>query len=126
MDFPSTEWNPVVAIFQQSCRPDIVLVEKSKISTLELTICHETNLEKSRQFKMNKYENIRNHLQPHLTLSTVNTFSIEVSTLGFISNTNDFRKSMKLPKLPKAILNSIIKSALSDSYNIYCLRNSAE
>ena len=72
---------------------------------------------------MNKYENIRDHLQPHLTLSTVNTFSIEVSTLGFILNTNDFRKSMKLPKLPKPILNSIIKSALSD---IYCLRNSAE
>ena len=35
VDFPSTEWNPVVAIFQQFCRPDIVLVEKSKISTLE-------------------------------------------------------------------------------------------
>ena len=126
VDFPSTEWDPVVTIFQPSCRPDIVLVDGSKISTLELTICHETNLEKSRQFKMNKYENIRVHLQPHLTLSTVNTFSIEVSTLGFISNIHDFRKSMKLPKLPKLTLNSIIKSALSDSYNIYCLRNSAE
>ena len=126
VDFPSTEWNPVVTIFQPSCRPDIVLVERSKISTLELTIFHETNLEKSRQFKMNKYENIRDHLQPHLTLSTVNTFSIEVSTLGFISNIQDFRKSMKLPKLPKTILNSMIKSALSDSYSIYCLRNSAD
>ena len=48
--------------------PDIVLVDGSKISTLKLTICHETNLAKSRQFKKNKYENIRVHLQPHLTL----------------------------------------------------------
>ena len=65
-DIPSEKWNSVDKIFQSTCRPDLVLVDKRNISILELTICHETNLEKSKQYKSRKYQNIHNHIQPHL------------------------------------------------------------
>ena len=43
-----------------SFRPDIVLVKDDTIYILELTCCFETNTEKSRNFKMNKYIDIKN------------------------------------------------------------------
>ena len=66
VDIPPERWNSVEKIFQPSCRPDLVLVDKTKISILELTVCHESNLEKSRQYKLDKYKNIRDQIQPHL------------------------------------------------------------
>ena len=101
------------------------MVDKTKIGILELTVCHETNLEKSKQYKLDKYKNIRDQIQPHLIKYTVEIFSLEVSTLGFISDCSTFHKSMKLPKFSKLLVHSIIKSALTDSYSIYCNRNTA-
>ena len=124
-DIPSEKWNSVDKIFQSTCRPDLVLVDKLNISILELTICRETNLEKSKQYKLSKYQNIHDHIQPHLRNYSVKTFTIEVSTLGFISNYRDFIKSMNLPKLSKSIMHTIIQSVLKSSHNIYCFRNSA-
>ena len=125
VDIPSERWNSVEKIFQSSCRPDLVVVDKTKIGILELTVCHETNLEKSKQYKLDKYKNIRDQIQPHLIKYTVEIFSLEVSTLGFISDCSTFHKSMKLPKFSKLLVHSIIKSALTDSYSIYCNRNTA-
>jgi len=125
VDIPSERWNSVEKIFQPSCRPDLVVVDKTKIGILELTVCHETNLEKSKQYKLDKYKNIRDQIQPHLIKYTVEIFSLEVSTLGFISDCSTFHKSMKLPKFSKLLVHSIIKSALTDSYSIYCNRNTA-
>ena len=47
----------------QQLRPDIALVDGSKIVILELTVCHESNLEKSKLFKFEKYTKIREHLK---------------------------------------------------------------
>ena len=43
-----------------SFRPDIVLVKDDTIYILELTCCFETNTEKSTNFKMIKYIDIKN------------------------------------------------------------------
>ena len=42
----------------KSLRPDIVLVGNHNIVTLELTICHESNLLRSRQYKCDRYKDI--------------------------------------------------------------------
>src|SRR5260221_4456184 len=44
-------------------RPDIAVVSKKVIYLLELTICHQTNLEKSRHYKKDKdtYSNIKDN-----------------------------------------------------------------
>ena len=41
-----------------------------------------------------------------------------------MADLTDFQRDTKLPKLPKSIKSLLIKFALNDSYNIYCLRNS--
>jgi hypothetical protein len=43
-----------------SFRPDIVLIKDDRIFILELTCCFETNSEKSRNLKINKYRDIQN------------------------------------------------------------------
>ena len=59
-DIPG-DYNPIDEIFEPAVRPDIALVDGSKIVILELTVCHESNLEKSKLFKIEKYSKIREH-----------------------------------------------------------------
>ena len=123
VDLPSEKWNPIVQVFQPTCRPDIIVIEHSRISVLELTICHETNLVKSKNYKIDKYKNIRNQLQPAYLNYDTHVHTFEITSLGFIADLTDFQRDTKLPKLTKTIKSLLIKSALNDSYNIYCLRN---
>ena len=46
VDLPSEKWNSIAQVFQPTCRPDILVIDQSRIIVLELTICHETNLVK--------------------------------------------------------------------------------
>ena len=59
-DIPG-DYNPIDEIFEPTVRPDIAIVDGSKIAILELTVCHESNLEKSKLFKIEKYTKIREH-----------------------------------------------------------------
>ena len=43
-------------------RPDIVLKNDNQIATMELTYPYETNIEKLREFKKRRYENLKNEL----------------------------------------------------------------
>ena len=122
-DVSSGLYSKIDNVFEPVCRPDVVLVKKSRVFVLELTVCHESNLLKSKLYKLNKYENIKHHLKPEHSHSTVELFTLEISVLGFVSDLSEFCKSMKLPKLPRYVYDSIIRSAIYSSYNIYCLRN---
>ena len=46
-DIPG-DYNSIDEIFEPTVRPDIALVDGSKIVILELPVCHESNLEKSK------------------------------------------------------------------------------
>jgi len=39
-------------------RPDIAVKSDSKVTVLELTVCHETNLVSSRNYKLDKYKTL--------------------------------------------------------------------
>jgi len=41
-------------LFEPSVRPDLAVMSDSTVSVLELTVCHETNLLKSKQYKLDK------------------------------------------------------------------------
>jgi len=56
-DLTSTDCLPVCDIFT-NVRPDIAICFSDNVVVLELTVCHETNLSKSRNYKLNKYINI--------------------------------------------------------------------
>ena len=106
----------------------VVLISQfqKEIVILELTVCHETNLLKSRSYKVNKYCNISDNRKRMCLNRTVKVFTCEVSTLGLISDTASFCKAVKLSNLSAMVKQLIIKSASSNSHYIYCNRNCSD
>ena len=104
-------------------RPDIVIKNTDKISILELTICHETNLISSRNYKLNKYKNIKNHCTEQIKHLPIHLYTCEVSTLGFVRLDNRFTTECGLPSLDSCWFNRISKTAINESFEIYSKRN---
>src|ERR1051325_7057142 len=124
VDLPGHQFNSPDMLFS-NLRPDIaVTVNKSTLFILQLTVCHESNLEKSREYKLNKYKDIKSDIRPEFSSMSVQLFTLKVSALGFISDTKDFTLLTKIPQLPTTIKRNIIQSVLNHSYWIYCNRNS--
>ena len=126
VDIDSNIFQPIDKVFQHTIRPDLVLYDASRVAILELTICHESNLLKSRSFKINKYTNYKQHLNPKFVKHLVNLYTVEISVLGFISDLTDFCKFANLPAFPPQIKINIINSVIRNSFNIFCRRNSKE
>ena len=61
VDLNDAAVQPLSNVFD-SLRPDIAIKSNSSIITLGLTICHESNISSSREYKINKYKNLINHL----------------------------------------------------------------
>ena len=57
-DLDDIENNRIVEVFQPNVRPDLVIIQNHSVYVRELTVCHETNLEKSCKFKTVKYKNL--------------------------------------------------------------------
>ena len=111
-------------IFYENVRPDILLVNNLKIIILELTVCHESNLQKSKIYKQNKYADIKNFLQPKFQKHSVRLFTFKISVLGFISSLTNFCTILFFPELPINVKSNLISSVLNSTYGIYCKRNS--
>ena len=124
VDLDNTTFQPLSDIFD-SLRPNIAIGSGSSIITLELTICHETNIVTSREYKINKYKNLSNRMLPSVSNYSLDNFTIEVTPLDFISDMSDFFNRLGLKNWSREITKSLRQSVISESYKIYCLRNSA-
>ena len=122
----STTFQSIGTVFQSEKRPDLVLFDELKGAVLELTICHESRILKSKSYKMQKYSDINSYLNPQFYNHNIKLFSVEISVLGFISDLTEFCHFTNIPDLPNHIKINIINSVISNSYNIYCLKNSKE
>ena len=78
-------------------------------------------MQKSRDYKLRKYTNIAKSLKDHS--QHVQTFTLEISTIGFTVDLARFVSASKLPKLPKSLLTCFANTALNHSYEIYRNRN---
>ena len=112
------------ALFSCSQRPDLVLVTCDKIYIIELTICFETNLRKSRDYKIEKY----NHLKENIINTNrkeIELIFVEISSLGFyieeISHFKNFVKGMGLDQ--KRVLAKCSETCIRCSYYIYNRRS---
>ena len=105
-------------VFEPVCRPDLVLVKRSKVNVIELTVCHESKLLKSKLYKTNKYQDIKNHIKSEYSNCTVELFTIEISVSGFVADLSEFCESLGIINIPKYVLSSIIRSALVNSQDI--------
>ena len=114
--------SPVRDLFND-LRPDIVVGDAMSITTWELTVCHELNLQKSKIYKSNKYIDLVNH-RTHLAANKlITSYTIEISTLGFISDTNGFCKAINISAVPVTLKKSLMNSVINSSFSIYCKRN---
>ena len=81
----------------------------------------------SRDYKRNKYKNSADFgstLAGNRKMHS-HTIEIHVSTLGFISNINDFTKLIGVSHMPVQLKQEIISTLLRCSFTIYCNRNNA-
>ena len=85
VDLNEPTYNPLSELFI-SLRLDIAINCQNMISTLELTICHETNMKASKQFKSSKYNTLYQNLSPEFPECELLNNTVEVSSLGFISD----------------------------------------
>ena len=124
-DLSNSNFKSPAEIFN-SRRPDIVVQQNNRLVTLELTICHETNAATSRDYKMSKYMDLKNELLPGFANFKLTNHTIEITSLGFISDSAAFTKQINIDPMPGSIKQSLFKSTVSDSYSIYCSRNSLD
>ena len=121
-DLPEGNFLQVRDLFK-SFRPDISVVSADNVLTLELTVCHETNLEKSHAYKAKKYLHLQNDLCYAFTGKLVTNFFIEVTTLGLISDMKKFTSHLHIPDMAPAVIHNIRKHVVDSSFQIYCNRN---
>ena len=72
-----------LAVFFASSLPDIVVINNDILYTIELTVCFETNFQKSRKYKMNRYKNLSNEVVGNYFVEKLLT---EITTLGLYTN----------------------------------------
>ena len=123
-DLPKANILPVADLFN-NYRPDIAIADSESICILELSVCHETNLVFSREFKRNKYKNIRDFGSTLAGHRKIICYTIEISTLGFISNIHEFTKAVHIPNLSVPLKHALVSTVLKSSFDIYCSRNCA-
>jgi hypothetical protein len=116
-------YKPLSNIFLK-LRPDIAVVYLNNVYVLELTICHETNLAKSKDYKCAKYASVGDDCREMFKDFNVIVHTIECTTLGLLSNIAKFCKLvLEVNNLPPSIYSNIVHTVVGNSYNIYKHRN---
>ena len=109
---------PVCDLFN-GLRPDLAIVSPREITVGELTVCHETNLIKSRDYKLQKYLNLEAAVASEFRGRTVQVHTFEVSTLGFVVAEPNFFKNGGLPNFGPLFLKELSKTAILASKSVY-------
>ena len=79
----------------------------------------------SRDHKRDKYKNIADFGSTLAGNRKIYSHTIEISTLGFISNINDFTKLIGVSHMPAQLKQEITSTVLKNSFDIYSNRNNA-
>ena len=122
VDLVGQSFRPLSDLFQ-TLWPDIAILTPTCIDILELTICHETNTIKSRTFKESKYATLHQNLLDKYSELKLNIFTVEVTTLGIISDINSFSLANLNSNMPAQTISEIVRTVISKSFTIYCNRN---
>ena len=66
----------------------------------------------SKAYQLSKYKNLSHHMNNEYKHYKIRLFTLEVSTLGFVSDTDEFTTDLGLSKLPNNVIQTIIRQAL--------------
>ena len=107
-----------------SLRPDAVIIIDGKMTVIELTVCFETNTDKSRDYKQRRYKNLQDDLI--IECDHFEIIYLEFTTLGFISKVSYVPFSNLLKKIginENRTLVKCMETAIRATYYIFCRRN---
>jgi hypothetical protein len=102
--------------------PDITVLHNNKAYILELTCCYEKNLEASKLYKLQKYNNPSEACKASIPFAV---HTVEVSSLGFIPivNLNRFCRDIGIPPYQPVTIRRMGEMALRCSYFLFCFRH---
>ena len=117
VDIPG--YQSTAELFSNNQRPDLVLTIGNKTFIIELTICFETNLLKSNEYKKNRYKFLKESICNKET--TVELIFVELSSLGFYTDEIDRfnRLTKELHLNTKHVLEKCSETSIRCSYYIY-------
>jgi len=123
------QWRKYPAIITtRGARPDIVLISETcrTVIAIELTVPFESNMSESHEFKLAKYEPLRDAL--HATGYTTHMFAVEVGARGFAgSSVYSLMKRLAVPaRVRNKCLKEIAEAAERASYWIWLKRDVIE
>ena len=108
----------------QSSRPDLAIKVGNKLTVIELTVCFDTNTEKSRKYKETKYQRLKDELV--IQCESFNLLFLEITTLGFISKSSCKPFSAFLRDLginEQRTITKCMETVIRATYFIFCRRN---
>ena len=97
----------------------MAIVSPRKIVIGELTVCHETNLQKSRDYKLQKYVNLEAARASEFRSRPVSVHTIEVSTLGFVVVEPSLFTNGGIPSFDPNLIKDLSRAAILASKSIY-------
>ena len=111
------------SLFMSGHRPDLVFETKDEYFVIELTICFETNLYKSRQRKRDRYANLKNDIRNKN--KKMQLILVEFTSLGFYSpEMKDLKNILKSLGLDhNRLLSKCQETSIRCSYYIFNRRS---
>ena len=100
-------------------RPDLAIVSSTSMVIGELTVCHETNMQHSREYKLKKYSNLESAKSSEFRDRRVLVHTIEVSTLGFVVAEPNFFKLGGISCFDPSLIKELGKAAVLASRDIF-------
>ena len=107
-----------------SLRPDVVVIIDNKVTVIELTVCFETNTEKSRSYKQNRYKALKDQLL--IECDDFELIYLEFTSMGFISKNSFTPFNAFLTRLginENRTITKCMETAIRATYFIFCRRN---
>ena len=98
VDLPNSNFLNPIDLFT-SVRPDISILRGNTVHVIELTVCHETNVIASRNYKLNKYRNLGKLKSEIIANYDVHLYTCELSVLGFLCIDETVFSSLHIPKI---------------------------
>ena len=122
VDLPGACFKQIQDLFV-GVRPDMAIMTDKDVLVIELTICHETNFESSRKYKINNYENLSNHKTEFIKNHNVCLTTIELSVLGFLQMDNNCLSKFDFPIIDDATTKNLSRTVINSSFEIYTRRD---
>ena len=101
----------------------MLVTSKGEIYAIELTVCHEHNTTKAREYKEQRYRNLQDEIE--IEYSVFKVVFIEITTLGLTpKTTTECKKLLKQFKVDyDRLFSKCCEVAIRTSYYIFCRRN---